>query len=41
MDALEKPGSHKENAFVNHTNLYHKGEEEEVKFKMELLNTYT
>ena len=37
LDALRNPQSHKENAFVNHDFLYHRGEEQEVRYKMEVV----
>ena len=40
-EALKKPASHRDNAFVNHTTLYHRGEEDTVEFKLERLNTYS
>ena len=40
LEALEKPGSHPDNAFVKHTAEYHQGEEDMVEFKLEVLGHF-
>ena len=40
LEALEKPGSHPDNAFVRHKAEYHQGEEDKVEFKLELIGHY-
>ena len=41
LEALEKPGTHKDNAFVKHTIEYHKDKVvEDVRFKLTLVDTY-
>ena len=37
LEALRNPQSHKYNTFVNPGSLYHRGEEQEVQFKLELV----
>ena len=41
LEALEKPDSSKDNAFVKHISEYHKGEESEVKFNVEIVGHYS
>lgn len=36
LGALEKPKKHQENAFVRHREDYHRGEEEVVRFRMDV-----
>ena len=40
IEALEKPDTNKDNAFVKHISEYHKGEENEVKFNLEIVGHY-
>ena len=40
LEALQKPDSHKDNAFVKHISEYHKGEESKVKFNTEIVGHY-
>jgi hypothetical protein len=40
LEALAVPGRHPDNAFAKHTAEYHRGEEEEVKFQMELVGHF-
>ena len=40
LSALEKADQHKDNAFVNHRNNFHKGEEQEVRFKLSLVKKF-
>ena len=40
LSALEKADQHKDNAFVNHRNNFHKGEEQEVRFKRSLVKKF-
>ena len=40
LEALRKPNQHQENAFVRHREDCHKGEEAEVRYKMEVVRCY-
>ena len=40
MGALEKPKKHQENAFVRHREDYHLGEEESVRFRMDVVKCF-
>ena len=41
LEALENPSSHKDNAFVKHAADYHQGEENDVKFQLEIIGHYS
>ena len=41
LEAMENPQSHGDNAFAKHTSNYHKGEEEEVQYGLELVGHFT
>ena len=40
LGALEKPKKHQENAFVRHREDYHLGEEESVRFRMDVVKCF-
>ena len=40
LEALKKPSKHKENAFVRHKEDFHKGEEADVRFRMDVVRCY-
>ena len=40
LEAIKKPKKHQENAFVRHREDCHKGEEGDVKFKMDVVRCY-
>ena len=40
LEALKKPKQHQDNAFVRHREDSHRGEEEEVRFKYEMVRCY-
>ena len=40
LDAIKKPQKHQDNAFVRHTEDYHKGEEGVIKFRMDVVRCY-
>ena len=40
LGALEKPKKHQENAFVRHREDFHQGEEETVRFRMDVVKCY-
>ena len=41
LEAIQKPDSHRDNAFVKHAAEYHQGEESEVKFKLEIVGHFS
>ena len=40
LEALKKPKKHTENAFVKHREDFHKGEEEKVKYRLDVVRCY-
>ena len=40
MIAISNPRGHKENAFPRHISAHHRGDEEEVKFKVNILKGF-
>ena len=40
LEALKKPKKHTENAFVRHREDFHKGEEEKVKYRLDVVRCY-
>ena len=40
MRAISNPRSHKENAFSRHISEYHRGDEDEIKFKVDIVKGF-
>jgi hypothetical protein len=41
LEAIQKPDSHRDNAFVKHAAEYHQGEENKVKYKLEIVGHFS